>query len=106
MVDSIAKKGVFLREACRVVELRDVLVTTARIEELPALLSEGTADLLTVRAVQISPRVIRTASYLLKQGGRLLHFGSSVDTLPAGFHLLARQDLTMPGDSLMVLERR
>ena len=106
MVESVAKKGVFLREACRLAELQDVEIRTARIEELPALMSEGLADLLTIRAVRIDSKILKTAGYLLKRGGRLLHFASNVDTLPAGFHALARRDLTAPGDCLMVFERR
>ena len=106
MVDSVAKKGVFLREACRTAGLSDVVVKTARIEDLPGLLAGVRADLLTVRAVRMDSKVMKTANHLLKQGGWLLHFGADVDTLPAGFYPLARRELTAPGDSLMVFERQ
>ena len=105
MVDSVAKKGVFLREASRNAELAGVIVITARIEELPGLYSAHLADLLTIRAVRIDPRVIETASYLLKPGGRLLHFGSGVDVAPVGFKAETRRELMAPSDSLTVFER-
>lgn len=105
MVDSVAKKGVFLREACRAVELPDVLIRTARIEDLPGLLPAELADLLTIRAVRIDSAVLESVGYLLRRGGRLLHFAASAET-PTGFRVVDRRGLTAPGDSLMVLERQ
>jgi 16S rRNA (guanine527-N7)-methyltransferase len=102
MVDSVAKKCAFLREACRATGLTDVRVTTARIEDLPALLPTGVADLLTVRAVRMDQALLATAAYLLSPVGRLLHFASGTVLPPSGFETVARKQLTTPDDILLV----
>ena len=102
LVDSVAKKCAFLREACRATGLSDVRVTTARIEDLPTLLPTGVANLLTVRGVRIDPALLETAAYLLNPEGRLLHFATDTSSPPRGFETVARKQLTTPGNTLLV----
>jgi 16S rRNA (guanine527-N7)-methyltransferase len=78
MVESKARKAVFLREAVRALEMRDAAVEPARFEELlvrPAL--HEAHDLLTLRAVRIEARVLVGLQAFVKPGGRILLFGSA-----------------------------
>jgi 16S rRNA G527 N7-methylase RsmG len=75
MVEAKTRKAVFLREAVRELGLTDAHVETARFEELLARpeLHES-ADLVSVRAVRIEPRVLITLQAFLKTNGLLLLF--------------------------------
>ncbi len=75
LVEAKARKAAYLREAVRQLGIGNVLVETARFEELltrPGL-HEG-ADLVTVRAVRLEPRVLFTLQAFLKVGGELMLF--------------------------------
>jgi len=75
MVEVKTRKAVFLREAVRDLALTDVVVETARFEELlsrPDL--HESADVITVRAVRIEPRVLMTLQAFLKPGGQMFLF--------------------------------
>jgi 16S rRNA (guanine527-N7)-methyltransferase len=77
MVESKVRKSAFLSEAARQLNLRDVTVETCRYEELlsrPEL--HDSVDLVTLRAVRIDPKILRTSSAFLKPGGRILLFRS------------------------------
>ncbi len=78
MVESKARKAAFLREAVRMLSLSDTHVETARYEELltkPEL--HEAADVITMRAVRIDARVLRSLEALLKPGGVFLLFRSA-----------------------------
>jgi 16S rRNA G527 N7-methylase RsmG len=81
MVESRARKSVFLREAARVVALPQASVVTARFEDL--LLSDKhreAYDVLTVRAVRVDARELEQLQEFLKPSGALFLFA----TIPAG----------------------
>jgi 16S rRNA (guanine527-N7)-methyltransferase len=75
MVESKTRKGVFLREAVRDLALSDTDVESARFEELLARpdLHEW-ADVISMRAVRVEPRVLATLQAFLKPSGLLLLF--------------------------------
>lgn len=75
MVESKARKSAFLREAVRQLGLTETRVETARYEELLAVpeLHEA-ADVLTLRAVRVEPRVLTTLQAFLGVGGSMLLF--------------------------------
>ena len=78
MVESKARKAVFLREAVRALEMKEAVVEPARCEELlvkPAL--HEAHDLLTLRAVRTEARVLIGLQAFVKPGGHLLLFGSA-----------------------------
>jgi 16S rRNA (guanine527-N7)-methyltransferase len=75
MVESKTRKAVFLREVIRGLGLEHLEVVTARFEELltrPA--HHEHHDLLTIRAVRIEARVLKTLQSFIKPGGRLFLF--------------------------------
>ncbi|MGE0460412.1 MAG: 16S rRNA (guanine(527)-N(7))-methyltransferase RsmG [Vicinamibacterales bacterium] len=75
MVEVKTRKAVFLREAIRDLSLTDAVVETARFEELlshPEL--HEAADVVTIRAVRIEPRVLITLQAFLRPGGQLFLF--------------------------------
>jgi 16S rRNA (guanine(527)-N(7))-methyltransferase RsmG len=78
MVESKARKAVFLREAIRALEMGNSVVEPARFEELlvkPAL--HEAHDLLTVRAVRTEARVLLSLQAFVAPGGHMLLFGSA-----------------------------
>ena len=78
MVEAKTRKAVFLREAVRVLGLKDISVETARFEELlsrPEL--HESLDLVTLRAVRVEPRTLVTVQAFLKPGGRVFLFRGS-----------------------------
>ena len=75
MVEVKTRKAVFLREAIRELSLSDAIVETSRFEELlsrPEM--HEAADVVTVRAVRVEPRVLMTLQAFLRPGGQLLLF--------------------------------
>tara|TARA_Y100000588_G_C14253482_1_gene924457 strand:- start:1563 stop:2246 length:684 start_codon:yes stop_codon:yes gene_type:complete len=77
MVEKKEKKGIFLREVIRVLGLENVSVTTAHYQDL--VVESGFQkqfDLLTVRGVRVDRKALLTLKLFLKDGGRLLVFGS------------------------------
>lgn len=75
MVEVKTRKAVFLREAVRELRLSETEVETARFEELLARpeLHES-ADVVTIRAVRVEPRVLTTLQAFLKPGGLVFLF--------------------------------
>ena len=75
LVESKARKAVFLREALRDLGLGRAEVETTRFEELLARPELHEAmDLLTIRAVRLEPRTLVTLQAFLKSGGQLFLF--------------------------------
>ena len=75
MVESKIRKSVFLREAIRALGLVGAEVATARFEELlarPDLHEQH--DVVTVRAVRIEARVLKTLQAFAKPGGLIFLF--------------------------------
>jgi 16S rRNA (guanine527-N7)-methyltransferase len=88
MVESKTRKSVFLREAVRTLKLMRAEVMSVRYELLlsdPAF--AGQYDLLTVRAVRVSSRILEDLQRLTNQRGVLMLFRSDTAerpvTLPA-----------------------
>jgi 16S rRNA (guanine527-N7)-methyltransferase len=75
MVEVKARKAAFLREAVRILRLADVRVEAARSEELLARpeLHEAFAAV-SIRAVRIEARVLRTMQAFLAPAGTLMLF--------------------------------
>jgi 16S rRNA (guanine527-N7)-methyltransferase len=83
MVEVKTRKAAFLREAVRELGLKDAEVETARFEELLARPDmHESADVVSIRAVRIEPRVLTTLQAFLKPEGHLFLFRG-----PAGGHL-------------------
>ena len=83
MIEVKTRKAVFLREAVRELALPDTEVETARFEELlsrPEL--HESANVVTIRAVRVEPRVLTTLQAFLKPGGLLFLFRG-----PSGAHM-------------------
>ncbi len=78
MVESKTRKAVFLREAVRTLGLKDAEVVTARFEELLARPDLHEAfDLVTVRAVRLESRMLRTLQAFAKPGALVFLFRGS-----------------------------
>jgi 16S rRNA (guanine527-N7)-methyltransferase len=71
LIDSDARKCVFLREAARLTEA-EVFVHNARIESLKSLQAALEADLVTARACAPLPQLLAYAAPILNAGGRCL----------------------------------
>jgi 16S rRNA (guanine527-N7)-methyltransferase len=75
MVEAKTRKAVFLREAVRELSLKDAYVDTSRFEELLARPEmHESADVVSIRAVRVEPRVLTTLQAFLKPAGLLLLF--------------------------------
>ena len=110
MVESKQKKGAFLREVVRELQLQNVVVESCRYEELlgrPEL--RMAADVVTVRAVRVEPRRLEG---LLRVGGALFLFRGPGDVDErAEVRAPLRWRETLPlveslGSRLVVVERR
>ena len=110
MVESKMRKGAFLREVVRELNLEDVVVETCRYEELlrrPEL--REAADVVTVRAVRVETHLLQG---LLKVGGELFLFrGSGEAGVASTVRPPMRWKATYPlveslGSQLVVLEKR
>lgn len=104
MVESVSKKAAFLREACLAAELSNARVLTTRFEALTSPGAQGSADLLTIRAVRLNDRLLRSAADLLRFEGRLLYFGGAA-AAPKAFQVLSRRQLLEPAGTLTVLAK-
>jgi 16S rRNA (guanine527-N7)-methyltransferase len=80
LFESRTRKSAFLREAVRALGLRDVDVETIRAdpETIPARL-QGTADVVTIRAVRADPGIWEAIETLVSRDGRVLWFGNLVN---------------------------
>ena len=84
MVESKTRKSVFLREAVRVLGLKEAEVATARFEELLARPDLHEAhDLVTIRAVRVEARILGTLQAFAKPGGQIFLFRGSGHSDPS-----------------------
>lgn len=113
MVESKIRKAAFLREACRRLEIDDVVVETGRYE---ALLSRPELhevhDLLTVRAVRVEARMLRGLQAFVKAGGVVALFrGGAGSDVPGDLEPPLTWQATYPlvrslRSRLVLLEKR
>jgi 16S rRNA (guanine527-N7)-methyltransferase len=113
MVESKTRKSVFLREALRVLELKDAEVASARFEELLARPDLHEAhDLVTIRAVRVEARVLGTLQAFAKPGGQIFlfrgagHFDPSESVTPPLAWKATYPLLESLRSRLVVLEKR
>ncbi len=109
MIESKERKSAFLREAIRVLALRDASVEAERFEVLAAKPEySGAADLVTVRAVKADEVLFETVGRMLKNGGQLLLFRTahSPSTDPEGFERTATVPLIESPPSFACIYRR
>jgi 16S rRNA (guanine527-N7)-methyltransferase len=109
MVESKERKGAFLREVARTLELTGTLVLTARFEEAATSHEYlGKVDVVTVRAVKTDHELFETAEKLLSPTGRLLLFrpahAASAD--PPGFRRLSTVPLIESPQSFLSVYHR
>jgi 16S rRNA (guanine527-N7)-methyltransferase len=76
LVEARVRKTAFLREAVRELGLAAVRIETARMGRAGITGLNGTADVVTMRAVRMDGEVLAGITALLAPGGRLLWFGS------------------------------
>jgi 16S rRNA (guanine(527)-N(7))-methyltransferase RsmG len=75
MIESKERKGAFLREVVRVLELPDALVETERFETFADAREHlASANFATARAVRIDAEFFQTAGRIVKNGGQLFLF--------------------------------
>ena len=100
MVESRERKSAFLREAVRVLPLSRTSVLTSRMEE------SGLNDLDTVsiRAVRVDAETRGVIVRMLRSGGTVLAFGSTVATWP-GFAISDEVLFPFSDDRLVVLTK-
>jgi 16S rRNA (guanine527-N7)-methyltransferase len=80
LVESKARKAAFLREVVRELDLR-ISVETGRFEELASRpRADASTGLLTIRAVRLEPKLIKSMARMLRPCGRLLTFQPSPST--------------------------
>lgn len=101
MVEARERKAAFLREAIRVLRLREATVQNVRFEQLQ---ESSVADIVTVRAVKLDSELAEVVRKLLKRDGVLAVFGSSEASLP-GFVVESSASLTPKSASVLTLLR-
>lgn len=107
MVESKARKAAFLQEAIRALRLAGASVSDMRFEEFAHRPdAEGSADLITVRAVRVDKVLFDAAARLLAPNGRLLMFCPKASAIAAlGFSHIETIALTESPAHLVILER-
>jgi 16S rRNA (guanine527-N7)-methyltransferase len=85
MVEARARKVAFLREACRVLGLKNARAVGDRIEALVDKAPLAIADLVTIRAVKIDKSIAATVDHLVSPGGRIVIFGQVATAPLPGF---------------------
>jgi len=100
MVESKERKGAFLREAVRELQLPNADVASARIEDTISV----NVDIITVRAVCGNKVLAEAVNRILSPAGALLVFASAKPDLP-GLRVTSEVPLISPGDSLFVMAR-
>lgn len=101
LVESVAKKTAFLREAVRELGLVQTEVVTARIEDV-VMARLNSADLVLVRGVRADQQLAAALAKLVKPGGRILRFGAASEPVPGGFCEVERRSLTTGGELLVL----
>jgi len=80
LVEARTRKSAFLREVVRQLGLEGTTVENCRFEELAGRSElQGKADVVTMRAVRIGSEFWVNTRNVLRQGGRLLLFGTAED---------------------------
>jgi 16S rRNA (guanine527-N7)-methyltransferase len=102
LIESTNKKTVFLNESIFALGLRNTRVFAGRAENYP----DGSADVVTMRAVELFGKALPVAERLVKTGGRIaLMIGES--QIELGKSLLKTMDwqkaVSVPGGSSRVL---
>ena len=107
MVESKVRKAAFLREAIRTIGLSEATVADTRFEEYASRPeAEGSADLITVRAVRADRVLFDAAARLLVPKGRLLMFGPAASVISApSFSHIETMALTDSPAYLAICER-
>ena len=83
MIESKVKKGAFLREVVRRLNLSETEVLSCRYEELVAQSDfRETADVVTLRAVRVDERSVKNLQQFLRVGGALFLFRNIAEPLP------------------------
>jgi 16S rRNA (guanine527-N7)-methyltransferase len=75
LIEARVRKSAFLREAARELDLEKVSVETFRLGRGGRAELNGTADVVTMRAVRADAEVLAGSHRLLRPGGRLVWFG-------------------------------
>jgi 16S rRNA (guanine527-N7)-methyltransferase len=77
MVESRSRKAAFLSEAIRELSLSNARVENCRYEELlPRQVTKNSAWLLTIRALKLSPAVLKHLGNFIRPGGQIFVFTS------------------------------
>jgi len=77
MVESRSRKAAFLSEAIRELSLSNARVENCRYEELlPRQVTKNSAWLLTIRALKLSPAVLKHLGNFIRPGGHIFVFAS------------------------------
>ncbi len=100
MVESKERKGAFLREAVRELQLPGTDVLSERIEESYAV----NVEIITVRAVYGNQVLADAVGRMLSASGTVLVFASARPDFP-GLQVTTEVPLISPGDSLFVMTR-
>ena len=109
MIESKERKSAFLREAIRVIGLAGATVRRERFEVLAdSAEQQGSADVVTVRAVKADPDLFETAGKVLTEGGQLLLFreAHSPSSDPPGFTRVNTVPLIDSPPSFLSIYRR
>ena len=84
LIEARVRKSAFLREAVRELNLGEVGVETFRLDRYGSTEHNGTADVVTVRAVRADAEVLDGVGKLLRLEGRLMWFGDGIGGDVAG----------------------
>ena len=79
LIEARVRKSAFLREAVRELNLADVGVETFRLDRRGMAELNGTADVVTMRAVRADAEILHGVGKLLQLEGRLLWFSDGTD---------------------------
>jgi 16S rRNA (guanine527-N7)-methyltransferase len=107
LIESTQKKATFLREVVRALAFTNVDVFAGRAEELPG----GSADVVTLRAVERFDSVLPVAARLVAPGGCMALFigdkqASRVSELARGFNWSERLTIPLSSERILLIGRR
>lgn len=99
LVDTVQKKTAFLNQVKAQLQLGNVTVLHARVEQLPV---EQQYDVITSRAFAELKDFVTWSNHLLQQGGKYIALKGvlpqdEIDRLPAGWQVQQVQPLQVPG---------
>ena len=102
LVESVGKKGAFLRHIIRTLRLQNAVVLEARTGELPAE-RHGRYDVVTARAFADMGTALREGAAFLKKGGVMVLSRGPAETvaedaaIAQGMVVRSRQEIVLPG---------